>query len=86
MEDVVIKLKRLICHRLNLEYTWRDMPDDFQFKDSGLDLDSVESLELVIGIEQTFKIQVMSHEINREILSSLPKLAEYVLGKLELIS
>ena len=76
--DIRLRLKKILCQRLNLERDWRSLPDDYRVIDSGLGLDSIESLELIMGIEQDFGISISSHEIDGKVLSSLPNLARFV--------
>jgi acyl carrier protein len=48
----------------------------------GIGLNSVETLTLVAGIEETFDIQIDDAELTAELFKSLGTLAEYVLQKI----
>ncbi len=78
IDDIRLRLKKIICQRLNLDMDWQNLPDDYRVIDSGLGLDSIESLELIMGIEQDFGISISSHEIDGGVLSSLPNLVRFV--------
>ena len=48
----------------------------------GIGIDSVETLTLVAGIEETFDIQIDDADLTAELFKSLGTLAEYVLQKI----
>lgn len=77
------QLKVLIVDRLRLEGLTPDrIADDMPLFGEGLPLDSVDALEVVVGIEQEFGIAVSSHEIDKEIFRSVATLAQFVHGAL----
>jgi acyl carrier protein len=72
-------LKRLIVERLRLEGLTPDqIADDTPLFGDGLGLDSVDALELVVGLEQEYGIVVKSHEIDKTIFTSVRTLAQFV--------
>lgn len=72
-------LKRLIVERLRLEgLTPEKIGDDTPLFADGLGLDSVDALELVVGLEQEYGIAVKSHEIDKTIFTSVRTLARFV--------
>jgi acyl carrier protein len=72
-------LKRLIVERLRLEGLTPDqIADDTPLFGDGLGLDSVDALELVVGLEQEYGIVVKSHEIDKTIFTSVQTLARFV--------
>jgi acyl carrier protein len=48
----------------------------------GIGLNSVETLTLVAGIEESFDIQINDADLTKELFKSLGILAEYVLQKI----
>ncbi len=82
LSEITAELKKIFCDTLDDTLSPEQMPDDFKITDTGLPLDSVESLELVVKIERHFAIAIESHELNREQLSSLPRLSDFVYAKL----
>ena len=80
-DDVQLKqdLKRLIVERLRLEgLTPEKIADDAPVFGDGLGLDSVDALELVVGLEQEYGIVIKSHEIDKTIFTSVQTLASFV--------
>ncbi|MEZ5287161.1 MAG: phosphopantetheine-binding protein [Vicinamibacterales bacterium] len=76
-------LKVLIVDRLRLEGLTPDrITDDMPLFGEGLPLDSVDALELIVGIEKEFGIAIASHEVDRDIFRSVATLAQFVHGAL----
>lgn len=48
----------------------------------GLGLDSVDALELVVGLEKEFGIRIQNHEVGREAFASVSALAAFIDGRL----
>lgn len=75
----VVRLQSLIVRSLNLEDVRpADIEPGAPLFGSGLGLDSVDALELVVAIEKEFGIRVDSHEIGREAFASVDALAKFV--------
>jgi acyl carrier protein len=73
------ELKTLIVNRLRLEGLTPDrIEDDAPLFGAGLGLDSVDALELVVGLEQEYGIVIKSHEIDKTIFTSVRTLAQFV--------
>ncbi len=54
-DDLVLELKKLIIATLKLEdVTPEDIEDDGQLFGTGLGLDSIDALELVVALEKTY--------------------------------
>ena len=77
--DLKSELKELIVETLNLEDISPDeISDDEPLFGSGLELDSIDGLELVLQLEKTYGIKIGSSEASREALQSVNVLAEYI--------
>ncbi|MEO6876031.1 MAG: phosphopantetheine-binding protein [Opitutaceae bacterium] len=73
------KLKQLIVSTLKLEDVKpEDLADDEPLIGSGLNLDSIDALELVVTLEKEFGIKIKSSEESREALGSIAHLAEFI--------
>lgn len=73
------RLQSLIVRSLNLEdLRPADIDPGAPLFGSGLGLDSVDALELVVAIEKEFGIRIDSHEIGREAFASVDALAKFV--------
>lgn len=81
-QQIRLKIKEILHRNLQIESDQANIPDDFDFFTSGQALDSVESLELTIAIEQAFGITLIGDDTTLETLSSLPRLVDHVMLRL----
>lgn len=78
-DPLLLRLKTLVVTTLKLEdITPAELPDDEPLIGSGLNLDSIDALELVVTLEKEFGIKIASSEESRQALASIAHLAEYV--------
>jgi acyl carrier protein len=76
------QLKQILVRRLKLERAPESIGDDEPlFGPEGLGLDSIDALELVLGVEQELGVQVGNEEVATEALGSIARLAEFVRAK-----
>ncbi len=81
-EDLKPRLKTILVERLKLERTADSIGDlEPLFGPEGLGLDSIDALELVIGIEQEFGVRIENEEVGTEALASIEQLAQFVATK-----
>ncbi|MBU4561683.1 phosphopantetheine-binding protein [bacterium] len=80
-EDLQSKIKELIVKRLKLEIKPEEIDSTAPLFGTGLGLDSIDALELVVGLEQEFGIKVKDEEVGKEIFASVNTLVEYVKKK-----
>ncbi len=76
------KVKELIIEKLQLEGMTPDAIEDAAplFGD-GLGLDSIDALELVIGIEKTFGVRIQDEEVGARAFASVNALVEFLKEK-----
>jgi acyl carrier protein len=73
------KLKQLIVTTLKLEDVKpEELADDEPLIGSGLNLDSIDALELVVTLEKEYGIKISSSEESRQALASIAHLAEFI--------
>jgi len=78
-DPLLAHLKRLIVDTLKLEdITPEQLADDEPLMGSGLNLDSIDALELVVRIEKEFGLKISNSEESRQALSDLGSLAAFV--------
>ena len=76
------KVKQLIIDRLQLEgMTPADIDDAAPLFGDGLGLDSIDALELVIGIEKTFGVKIQDEEVGAKAFASVNALVEFMRSK-----
>ena len=74
---IIDTLKEDLITRLNLPYRPEDLHEDVSLLGSGLGLDSLDALEVVLGIENAFKVKVADDNI--AILRSINSIVDYVI-------
>lgn len=81
-ESIKLELKEMIIDRVDLQMDVDEIGDDdllFGFDDNGdgIGLDSIDVLEIVVGIKMLFGLEVEAEE-NREIFKSVSTLCAFV--------
>lgn len=80
MENLIQTLKEQIIEELNLEEMTPDEIDANAplFGDSGLGLDSIDALELIVLLEREYGIRLANPAEGKAIFSSVASIAEFV--------
>ena len=77
---LVEELKALIIKNLKLEdITPASIDAAAPLFGGGLGLDSIDALELVVGLEKTYGIRIPDEDVGKEAFASVNALADYVL-------
>ena len=78
-DPLITRLKHMIVETLRLEgITPDEIKDDEPLIGSGLALDSIDALELVVKLEKEFGIKIGSSEESKQALSSVSGLAAFI--------
>ena len=72
------RVKELIVRRLKLEIDPATISDDAPLFGEGLGLDSIDALELVLGLEQEFGIKVQDEEVGVKAFASVNALVDFI--------
>ena len=83
-DDLNKRIKELIVRQLKLEMDPATIADDaplFGDADGGLGLDSIDALELVLGVEKEFGIKVQDEEVGVTAFASVNALCAFVRQK-----
>jgi len=76
------KVKELIINRLQLEgITPEDIDNGAPLFGDGLGLDSIDALELVIGIEKEFGVRIQDEEVGTKAFASVNALVDFLRSK-----
>ena len=80
MNEIKDKLRHIIVQSLRLHRTPESIPDNNLTSELGLD--SINSLEVLIWVENEFGIQIDDEDLSVALINSLNVLAAYVENKL----
>jgi acyl carrier protein len=80
--DLIGKIKQLIITRLKLiDMTPEMIETDAPLFGEGLGLDSIDALELVLGLEKDFGVIIPDAEVGKKVFQSVRMMAQYVLDQ-----
>jgi acyl carrier protein len=78
--DLIQKIKQLIIQRLKLvDMTPEMIESNAPLFGEGLGLDSIDALELVLGLEKEFGVIIPDAEVGKKVFQSVKTMAQYVL-------
>ena len=80
--NLIEKIKQLIITRLKLIDMMPEMIEtDAPLFGEGLGLDSIDALELVLGMEKEFGVIIPDAEVGRKVFQSVRTMAQYVMDQ-----
>ena len=81
-DEIKRRIKGILVDRLKLDRAPESIADaEPLFGPEGLGLDSIDALELVLGVEQEFQVKIENGGVGTEALGSVARLAEFVLER-----
>lgn len=79
MSDTLSRLKELLVKRLRLNIGTDGINEDTTlFGPDSLGLDSVDVLELIVGIKKEFGVEITDREVAEKIFTSVGSIAGYI--------
>jgi acyl carrier protein len=79
MDKLMADLKKQIVEQLNLQdIKPEDIGDDQPLFVEGLGLDSIDALELIVLLQQHYKIKLSNAEEGPKVFQSVKTMAEYI--------
>ena len=79
MSETLQRLKELMITRLKLKITPDQMGEDTQlFGPDGLGLDSIDVLELVVGIKKEFGVEIADRQTAEKVFTSLGAIVRFI--------
>ncbi len=76
--DLKQRVKRMIVDRLHLDLDPEQIDDQAPLFGEGLALDSVDVLELVVGVEKEFGVVIEDAEEGRRVFESIDSMVAYI--------
>lgn len=80
-KDILERLKKILIERLSLPLEPDEIAEDSTLFGLGLGLDSVDALEIVVGIEQEFGVSITDEDM--QAFRSINTIVDFILKKLE---
>ena len=75
------EVKELLVSGLRLETPVADIGDDAPIFGEGLGLDSIDALELVVLVEEEFRVSIPDEDVGRKALASVNALVDFILAE-----
>jgi acyl carrier protein len=80
--DLRMRIKEMMVKNLMLQMTPEEIADDTPlFGPNGIGLDSIDALELAVGLEKNFGVTVPNSEIASKVLLNVSAIHDYILEK-----
>lgn len=81
MSDIKEKLKEMLVKRLKLKIEAKTIGDNTAlFGEGGLGLDSIDALELVVGLQKEFNVVINDKAVAERVLISVNTIADFIEG------
>ncbi|HOX82494.1 MAG TPA: phosphopantetheine-binding protein [Chryseolinea sp.] len=79
MDQLINNLKKEIVETLNLKHIKpEEIGDDQPLFEGGLGLDSIDALELIVLLQQSYKIKIANPQDGPEIFKSVKSIAMFI--------
>ena len=72
------EVKQLLVTGLRLNRPPSDIPDDSPIFGDGLGLDSIDALELVVLVEDRFRVSIPDEEVGKRAFASVRALVDFI--------
>ena len=75
------RVKQMLVRQLNLKKQPDELADDAALFGGELELDSIDVLEIVVGIEKDFGVRISDRAVGEKVIRTPRTLAEFVAGE-----
>lgn len=77
------RVKQVIIRTLSLEVDADEIDDEDELFGGGLGLNSMATIEIIVGLEEEFGIEVPDEDLRVELFDSVQTMADYVRAVLQ---
>ena len=74
----LLQVKNMLIEQLRLRMDPEEIADDSPLFGEGLGLDSVDAIEVIGAVEQTFGVVIESEEEAQKVLANITTLTDYI--------
>lgn len=82
MDDVAGRVRKVLEASLPQDVITENIDDEFPLVELGVGIDSVARLELLVALEQEFRVRLDEEEITPEFFESVGAMSRHISGKL----
>jgi acyl carrier protein len=79
--EIAQRAKQLLVDGLRLDVSPEEIVDGDAIFGSGLGLDSIDALEFVVLIEETFGVSIPDETVAKQVLASIDALADFIVAE-----
>ncbi len=76
--SIEYRIKQVIIRTLSLEVDADEIDDEDQLFGGGLGINSMATIEIIVGLEEEFDIEVPDEDLRVELFDSVQTMADYV--------
>ncbi len=76
--SIEYRIKQVIIRMLSLEVDADEIDDEDQLFGGGLGINSMATIEIIVGLEEEFDIEVPDEDLRVELFDSVQTMADYV--------
>ena len=77
------RVKQVIIRTLSLEVDAEEIDDEDELFGGGLGINSMATIEIIVGLEEEFGIEVPDEDLRVELFDSVQTMADYVRAVLQ---
>ena len=77
------RVKQVIIRTLSLEVEAEEIDDEGELFGGGLGINSMATIEIIVGLEEEFGIEVPDEDLRVELFDSVQTMADYVRAVLQ---
>lgn len=81
--EIKNRVKKILISKLLQGFKPEDIKDDASLIELGVGVDSVATLELIVALEEEFRINIDESEVNQELLATVDSISDYVSKRIE---
>ncbi len=76
--SLLLRVKQMLVRQLNLKKTPEELADDVALFGGEFELDSIDVLEIVVGIEKDFGVRISDRAVGEKVIRTPTTIAEFV--------